>query len=337
MKLRAAVGAAVPLGLGRAIMCTRQTPGNPSPNPAQLNQSAELHLPNPHLLRLLPKKRAGGLSGATKTKPISEERKNMSRRMLAIVCCLSFLAATAFAGDQPVASADRDSSSRANSDNATAGREATSADVVGIPKRHRYIWATIAGGALGAGIGALLPPGSGKSAAKGALMGGGLASSLWLSSHKNDPMKYRPLAWIAGNAVLVGGAGWAICNCGKGFPIGALIGGGFTGAVQVFEPRHHSTLSKITGAGENNPQPQVTPQQQPPEPPPQAQPTTPPPSNQPPDQPPPPPPPSNQPPDQAPQGNASPDNTQTPPQTEAENLPDSPQPKGQPDSPPDRM
>ena len=58
MKLRAAVGAAVPLRLGRAIMCTRQTPGNPSPNPAQLNQSAELHLPNPHLPRLLPKKRA---------------------------------------------------------------------------------------------------------------------------------------------------------------------------------------------------------------------------------------------------------------------------------------
>jgi hypothetical protein len=334
MKLRAAVGAEVPLKLGRAIMCTRQTPGNPSPNPAKLNPSAELHLPNPHLSRLLPKERTGGLSIALKPKPTSEERKNMSRRLLAIVCCVCFLATTSFAGDPPAASAGRDSSSRANGDNATADREATSADVVGIPKRHRYIWATIAGGALGAGIGALLPPGSGKSAAKGALMGGGLASSLWLSSHKNDPMKYRPFAWIVGNAVLVGGAGWAICNCGKGFPIGALIGGGFTGAVQVFEPRHHSTLSKITGAGENNPQ-QPPPQQQPTTPPPQAQPQPPPQSNQLPDQPPPPPPPPT---DQPPQGNASPDNTQTPPQTEAENLPDSPQPKGQPDSPPpDRM
>jgi hypothetical protein len=272
-----------------------------------------------------------------KTKPTSEERKNMSRRLLAIVCCVCFLATTSFAGDPPAASAGRDSSSRANGDSATAGREATSADVVGIPKHHRYIWATIAGGALGAGIGALLPPGSGKSAAKGALMGGGLASSLWLSSHKNDPMKYRPFAWIVGNAVLVGGAGWAICNCGKGFPIGALIGGGFTGAVQVFEPRHHPTLSKITGAGENTPQ-QPPPQQQQTTPP-QQQTQPPPPSNQPPDQPPPPPPPpSNQPPDQPPPGNASPDNTQTPPQTEADNLPDSPQPKGQPDSPPpDRM
>jgi hypothetical protein len=249
----------------------------------------------------------------------------MSRRMLAIVCCVCLLAATSFAGGPPTPSAGRDSSSRANGDSATAGRDATSADVKGIPKRHRYVWATIAGGALGAGIGALLPPGSGKSAAKGALMGGGLASSLWLSSHKNDPMKYRPLAWIVGNAVLVGGAGWAICNCGKGFPIGALIGGGFTGAVQVFEPRHHSTLSKITGAGENNPQPQVTPQQQPPEPPPQQ----PQPPNLPPDQPPPPPPPN-----QPPQENATPDTPQTPPQTEADNLPDSPLPKGQPDQPP---
>lgn len=252
----------------------------------------------------------------------------MSRRMLAIVCCVCFLVATSFAGDLPVASADRDSSSRANGDSATASRDASSADVKGIPKHHRYIWATIAGGALGAGIGALLPPGSGKSAAKGALMGGGLASSLWLSSHKNDPMKYRPFAWIVGNAVLAGGMGWAICNCGKGFPIGALIGGGFTGAIQVFEPRHHPTLSKITGAGENAPQQAPPPQQQqqtpPPEPPSQQQ--QPPPQQQ--TQPPEPPP------NQPPQENATPDNTQTPPQTEAGNLPDSPQPKGEPDQPP---
>lgn len=59
MKLRAAVGAAVPLRRSTAIMCTRQTPGNPSPSPTQWNQSAELHLPNPHLPRLLPKEDAG--------------------------------------------------------------------------------------------------------------------------------------------------------------------------------------------------------------------------------------------------------------------------------------
>jgi hypothetical protein len=62
MKLRAAVGAAIPLRRWTAIMCTRQTPGNPSPSATQWNQSAELHLPNPHLPRLLPKERAGAAS-----------------------------------------------------------------------------------------------------------------------------------------------------------------------------------------------------------------------------------------------------------------------------------
>jgi hypothetical protein len=41
MKLRAAVGALVLLLCWAAITCTRQTPGNPSPNQAQSNQSAE--------------------------------------------------------------------------------------------------------------------------------------------------------------------------------------------------------------------------------------------------------------------------------------------------------
>ncbi|HKD45851.1 MAG TPA: hypothetical protein VKD24_09335 [Candidatus Angelobacter sp.] len=268
----------------------------------------------------------------------------MNRRLLAIICCLCFLVGQGFAGDPQAPRAESDSSSAdrkaaiPESDSSSVDREATAADVKGIPRRHRYPWAVVAGGALGAGIGALLPPGSGKSAAKGALMGGGLASSLWLSSHKNDPMKYRPFAWIVGNAVLAGGVGWSICNCGKGFPIGALIGGGFTGAVQVFEPRHHRTISKITGASENAPQ-QTQPQAPPTEPPPTNPPPTqpeitappaPPPPMPPPPQTTPPPPP---PPDQPPEENAVPDNQQ-PPESEAENLPDSPQPKSQPDSPP---
>ncbi len=243
----------------------------------------------------------------------------MNRRMLAIVCCLCLLAGKGFAGDPQKTSADNDSSSSSSRlDASSADRDATAADVKGIPKRHRYGWATVAGGALGAGIGALLPPGSGKSAAKGALIGGGLASSLYLASHKNDPSKYRPFAWIVGNAVLAGGMGWAICNCGKGFPIGALIGGGFTGAVQAFQPRHHRTLSKITGA---TPPP---PEQQPAPPAPQAQPPVPPPQQT----PPPPPPP------QPPQGDVSLDDAQAQPQTEANNLPDSPQPKEDRDFPP---
>jgi hypothetical protein len=258
-----------------------------------------------------------------------EEKKNMIRRVLAIVCCFCVLAGTALAEDPP-AKAGRDSSSASRDDNTV---DVTAADMKGIPKHNRYFWATLAGGALGAGIGALLPPGSGKSAAKGALIGGGLASSLWLGTHKNDPSKYRPFAWIVGNAVLVGGVGWTICNCGKGFPIGALIGGGFTGAVQVFEPRGHKTISKITGAGEQQTQQQQVPQQQPP--------TNPPPQTTPPDQQPPQTPPPTQPPQEtAPPDStqAPPDNPQTPPDLEADVLPDNPQPKVQQNvPPPDRM
>jgi hypothetical protein len=54
-------------------MCTRQTPGNPSPGESQWNQSAELHLPNPHLPRLLPKERIGAA-------PRPESKTNQVRR-----------------------------------------------------------------------------------------------------------------------------------------------------------------------------------------------------------------------------------------------------------------
>jgi hypothetical protein len=227
----------------------------------------------------------------------------MSRRMLSILCCLCLLVAPSFAGNQPVQSAD-------SNDGSSATRDASSADVKGIPKRHRYPWAIVAGAALGAGVGALLPPGSGKSAAKGSLIGGSLASFFYLSAHKNEPSKNRPAAWIITNAVLGGGIGWSVCNCGKGFPIGALLGGGFTGVVQAIEPRHHPTLTKYTGAT----QPQAPPPQQ---------------------APPPPPPPQNPPPNPPPQENQSPDDAQAqPPQSEAENLPDSPLPNDRPNFPP---
>ncbi len=251
----------------------------------------------------------------------------MHRRMLAMVCCLCLLGATAFAGDPPPAPrADRDSSS--------ADRDVSSADLKGIPKRHRYFWAIGGGALLGAGIGALLPPGSGKSAAKGSLIGGGLASFLYLGSHKNEAGDYRPWAWIATNAVLGGGIGWAVCNCGTGFGVGAGIGGGFTAAVQAFEPRHHPTLTKYTGATPPPPPPQQQQPQTAPPPPPQQQPPLTAPPAPPPPSPPPPqtnPPPPNQP----PQENAPPDDAQALLlHHEAENLPDSPQPNYRPDFPP---
>ncbi len=247
----------------------------------------------------------------------------MNRRMLAIICCLCFLAGTSFAGD-PKTGAGRDSSSSSSDvDASSADRDASSADLKGIPKRHRYWWATGGGAMLGAGVGALLPPGSGKSAAKGAFIGGGLASMFYLAGHKNEGGDYRPWAWIATNAMLGGGIGWAVCNCGTGFGVGAGIGGGFTAAVQAFEPRHHRTLSKYTGAT----QPQAPPpQQQPQTPPPQqTQPQPPPPQNNPPQAPPP---------NQPPQGDAFFNDNQAPPQTEADKFPDSPQPNFAPDFPP---
>jgi hypothetical protein len=231
------------------------------------------------------------------------------------------VAATAFAEDPPAkAKAASDSSS-------SATRDASSVDVAGIPKHHRYFWAIAGGAALGAGIGALLPPGSGKSATKGMLIGGSLASMLYLAGHKDEAGKYRPWAWIATNAVLVGGIGWSVCNCGSGFPIGAGIGGGFTAAVQAFEPRHHKTLSKYTGATQDTTQPQPPPQQQaPPQPPPQQQVPPPPQTN------PPQPPPQNQP----PQAAVPPGGGQE--QSQVDNLPDSPQPKeDRQDPPPERI
>jgi hypothetical protein len=224
----------------------------------------------------------------------------MSRRMLSILCCLCLLVAPSFAGNQAAQSGD-------SNDSSSATRDASSADVKGIRSRHRYPWAIVAGATLGAGVGALLPPGSGKSAAKGLLIGGSLASLLYLSGHKNEPARYRPVAWIITNAVLGGGIGWSVCNCGNGFPIGAALGGGFTGVVQAIEPRHHPTLSKYTGATPPPPQ-----QQTPPPPPPQ--------QTQPPPQ------------DPPPQENQSRDEAQAqPPQSGAENLPDSPRPNYRPD------
>jgi hypothetical protein len=218
---------------------------------------------------------------------------------------------------RPRASNDSSSSS------STATRDASSVDVVGIPKHHRYFWAIAGGAALGAGIGALLPPGSGKSATKGMLIGGSAASLFYLASHKDEAGKYRPWAWIATNATLVGGIGWTVCNCGSGFPIGAGIGGGFTAAVQAFQPRHHKTLTKYTGATDTTPPPpppqqQPAPQQAPP--PPQTPQTN-----------PPPPPPQNQPPQAAAPRD---DDAQTAEQKQAENLPDAPQPKQDRQDPP---
>ena len=240
-----------------------------------------------------------------------KQKQRTSRRVLAVLCAMLVVGTLpGFAGDR--APGNNESSSSASSAarvnpiemNADANRDVTAADLKGLtPKRHHYIWAMAGGAALGAGIGALLPPGSGKSATKGMLIGGSTASLFYLAAHKETAGTWRPLAWIATNAILGTGLGWTFCNCGTGAWTGALVGGGFTAVVQAVEPRHHQTLSKYTGADQN--------QQPPVNPPPQQQQTAPPPPQQQQTQPPPNPP------------QANPQQTTPPP----DQPPDAPQPK----------
>ena len=211
----------------------------------------------------------------------------MNRRQLGAILSVFLLVLPAIAADPAGKSGDR-AKTAINSTN----RDVSAADVKGIPKGHRYFWATLGGTALGAGLGAIS---SGKGAVKGAFIGGGLTSSFYLSKNKRAGGSARPWAWVLGNGALVAGLGWAICDCGGGFGAGALIGGGGTALVQALKP-HQKTLTKITGADE----------QTPPNPPATTQ------------------PPQNPPPTTQPPQNPPPDQTNNPPDNE---LPDKPQPK----------
>lgn len=247
-----------------------------------------------------------------------QKQQRMGRRVLAAVCVMLVLGTLpGLAGDRGPKNNDSSSNDN-NSTGAGASRDVDTRDLKGITKKHRYWWAMAGGAALGAGIGALLPPGSGKSATKGMLLGGSLTSFFYLAGHKEAADGYRPLAYIATNTVLGTGIGWSVCNCGTGAWTGALIGGGFTAIVQAVRPRHHRTLTKYTGADQppvNPPPQQQQPPQQPPQqqqqqqttPPPQPQQTTPPPQSQSPN---------------PPQASSSPQTTAPPDQP-----PDAPQPK----------
>ena len=223
----------------------------------------------------------------------------MNRRQLGAILSVFLLVLPAIAADPAGKSGDR-AKTAINSTN----RDVTAADVKGIPKGHRYMWSIIGGSALGAGLGAIS---SGKGAVKGAFIGGGAASSFYLSKNKRAGGSARPWAWVLGNGALVAGLGWAICDCGGGFGAGALIGGGGTALVQALRP-HQKTLTQITGADD----------QTPPNPPA----TTQPPQNPPPDQ-------TSKPPQSNPPQNPPPDQTNNPPPSNPlENeLPDKPQPK----------
>ncbi len=180
----------------------------------------------------------------------------MSRRMLGTISLVFLLALPAFAGD----------------------RDPDSRSLRGIPKGHKHMWAVIGGAALGAGLGAI--PGGASNFFKGALIGGGGASALYLAKH---PGQEGPWSYVISNAAWVSGLGWVVCDCGTGAGAGALVGGGGTALVQAFKTKSRR-LAAVTGAAPVAPDnPPPPPQYQPPQtPPPQSEPPQAPPSTQPP-------------------------------------------------------
>src|SRR5215471_4371529 len=159
------------------------------------------------------------------TKPTSEVKKNMSRRILAMLLCVSLLGVPGLAAD----------------------RDASRKDLRGVPHGHKHLWAVIGGTAVGLGLGAI--PGGTSNVFKGGLIGGSAASLFYLAGHHHEE---GPWSYVITNAALVAGIGWAACDCGAGFGAGALVGGGGTALFQAFKPRNR-TLAKVTGANTTNP------------------------------------------------------------------------------------
>lgn len=148
----------------------------------------------------------------------------MLRKLLMLIVCLCLFAMEGLAADP----------------------EVSPRDLQGIPKRHKYLTAIVAGTAIGAGLG-ILAPGGNRSMVKGMLIGGSGASALYLWTHHDPAGAWTPWAHIGTNTVLGTGLGWTICDCKSGAAIGALLGGGGTAAIQAFGTRDPG-LAKITGA-----------------------------------------------------------------------------------------
>lgn len=149
----------------------------------------------------------------------------MSRRILAMLLCVSLLGVPGLAAD----------------------RDASRKDLRGVPHGHKHLWAVIGGTAVGLGLGAI--PGGTSNVFKGGLIGGSAASLFYLAGHHHEE---GPWSYVITNAALVAGIGWAACDCGAGFGAGALVGGGGTALFQAFKPRNR-TLAKVTGANTTNP------------------------------------------------------------------------------------
>lgn len=154
----------------------------------------------------------------------------MLRRILAIITCIAFLcSSTSFAKDRDV-----------NSD-----------DLHGIRRGHKYFWAVAGGTALGLGLG-IIAPGGGKSAFKGALIGGSATSAFYLIRDPRAAGDHRAFAHLVTNTLLGTGVFWTVCDCSGGAWSGAFVGGGTTAVIQAFGTRHRG-LAKFSGAAQATP------------------------------------------------------------------------------------
>jgi len=109
------------------------------------------------------------------------------------------------------------------------------------PRRYSYIFSVVGGAALGAGVGAILSSGAGL--AKGALIGGGGISELYLTSFPDFAQGYRSWGFILSNTALGSGLGWTMCGCNNGLAAGALVGGGGTAALEAWHAKQNTTTA----------------------------------------------------------------------------------------------
>jgi hypothetical protein len=121
--------------------------------------------------------------------------------------------------------------------------QTTAKDLKGISaKRHKYIFSTLGGAAIGAGIGVLL--GSGNDITKGLMIGGGGASALYLHTHQRDTLNgWRHWVFIGSYTSFGSGMGWTLCGCDDGAVAGALIGGGTSAWYQATHPTKRTTTA----------------------------------------------------------------------------------------------
>src|SRR5207248_1653460 len=112
------------------------------------------------------------------------------------------------------------------------------------PRRYSYLFSVVGGAALGAGVGAIL--GSGSALAKGALIGGGGISELYLTSFPDFAQGYRSWGYLLSNTALGAGLGWTMCDCNNGLAAGALVGGGGTAALEAWHAKKNTTTARAT-------------------------------------------------------------------------------------------